>query len=228
MTDLAEDAGAIEARICGRPRSAEADEAILRAALELCAQDGFDGATVEAVAARAGVGKATVYRRYPNRVGLAVAAATHVCSRLVDDVDTGSVREDLRLIAHSVVRMIDVELTRVILAEIAATAARNAEVREAQQQFVATRRAVTARAIARGIARGELRPDTDRDVLGDFVIAGIFHRGVTLGEPVDDRYADRLVDAAMGAFGVVPDVDPVVEQAGSGRVVERELDRALR
>jgi len=209
VSDSADVAAAIEARTCGRPRSAEADEAILRAALELCARGGFEGATVEAVAARAGVGKATVYRRYPNRVGLAVAAATHVCSGLVDDVDTGSVREDLRLIAHGLVRMINVELTRVILAEIASTAARNAEVREAQQQFVATRRAVTARAIARGIARGELRPDTDRDVLSDFVAAGLLHRGVTLGEPVDDRYADRLVDAAMRAFGSDAELDPV-------------------
>ena len=66
----------LETRPSGRPRSVEADEAIRRAAIDLCVEHGFDGLTVEAVAARAGVGKATVYRRHPSRVGLVVAAAS--------------------------------------------------------------------------------------------------------------------------------------------------------
>ena len=191
---------ALEPRASGRPRSVEADKAILRAALELCAAEGFEGTTVEAVAARAGVGKATVYRRYPNRVGLVVAAATEVCGGLGDDADTGSVREDLRLIAHGIVRTVKAELTRAMLVQVAAAASRLPEVREAQRQFVAGRRALATRAIRRGIARGELRPDTDPDLMADLVGTPLFHRAVTLGESVDDRYADALVDAAIGAF----------------------------
>ncbi len=194
----------VEGRPCGRPRSPAADEAILRAALELCAEEGFEGTSVEAVAARAGVGKATVYRRYPNRVGLAVAAATTVCTCLVDDVDTGSVLEDLRHIAHGIVRTIDATLTREVLAQIAAAAARNPELRAAQRRFVATRRSVATDAIERGITRGELRPDTDVELLADLVGTPLFHRAVSLGERVDLAYADRVVEAAVRAFAPPP------------------------
>ena len=154
----ARDEELIEARPCGRPRSAEASDAILRATLELCAEQGFEGTTVEAVATRAGVGKATVYRRYPNRIGLVMAAATEICDCTADEVDTGSVQEDLRLIAHGVVRTLHGEFTRAVLAQVAAAAARNPEMRHAQRSFVATRRAVTIGAIRRGIERGERAP----------------------------------------------------------------------
>jgi AcrR family transcriptional regulator len=190
----------LEARPSGRPRSAEADEAILRAALELCAEQGFESATVEAVAARAGVGKATVYRRYPNRVGLAVAAATEVCTCFEADADTGSVEEDLRLIARSMVDTINVATTRRMLAEIMAAAARNPELQAAYSQFVSARRAVAIRAIERGVARGELRPDTDAELLADLVGSPLFHRGVGRGEHLEPAYADRVVRAAVRAF----------------------------
>jgi AcrR family transcriptional regulator len=188
------------ARISGRPRSPEADQAILRAAVELCAADGFDATTVEAVAARAGVGKATVYRRYPNRVGLIVAAATEVCTGLATPCDTGSVREDLRAITHGMVRTLGDEPTRAMLAEISAAAARHPELRVAQQSHVASRRAVAADAIRRGIARHELRPETNVEVMTDLVAAPLYHRAVNLGLPVDHAYADALVAAAVSAF----------------------------
>ena len=191
---------ATAARVSGRPRSPEADQAILRAAVELYAADGFDATTVEAVAARAGVGKATVYRRYPNRVALIVAAATEVCTGLATPCDTGSVREDLRAIARAMVRTLGDEPTRAMLAEISAAAARHPELRMAQQSFVASRRAVAADAIRRGIARHELRADTNVDVMTDLVAAPLYHRAVNLGLPVDQAYADALVTAAVGAF----------------------------
>lgn len=191
---------ALEARPSGRPRSTEADQAILRAALELCAAEGFEGTTVEAVAARAGVGKATVYRRYPNRVGLVVAAATEVCRGLADEADTGSVRDDLRLVAHGIVRTVQGDLTRAMLIQIAAAASRLPELREAQRQYVATRRAVLAAAIRRGIDRGELRPDTDVRLMADLITSPLFHRAVMLGDDVDERYGDSVVDAAIAAF----------------------------
>jgi len=191
---------AAAARLSGRPRSPEADQAILRAAVELCAADGFDATTVEAVASRAGVGKATVYRRYPNRVGLIVAAATEVCAGLATPCDTGSVREDLRAIAHGMVRTLGDEPTRAMLAEISAAATRHPELRMALQCFVSSRRTVAGDAIRRGIARHELRPDTDVEVMTDLVAAPLYHRAVNLGLPVDQAYADDLVAAAVSAF----------------------------
>ena len=76
-----------EARRPGRPRSTEADEAILEAAVDLFAEGGFDGLTMEGVAARADVGKTTIYRRYPCKVDLVIAASR--CFALDDD-DAGA------------------------------------------------------------------------------------------------------------------------------------------
>jgi AcrR family transcriptional regulator len=192
----------VDARPAGRPRSAEADEAIRQATIELCVEQGFEGTTVEAVAARAGVGKATVYRRHANRVSLVVEAASDVCGCLAEHADTGAVLEDLRLIAHGIVRTLDSERTRAVLSQIVAAAARNTELRAAQRRFVATRRAVAIAAIRRGVARGELRTDTEPELLADLFAAPLFHRAISLGERVDTRYADALVEAAVRAFAV--------------------------
>ena len=70
-------AAGVEARRPGRPRSVEADEAILAAAFAVFAECGFDGMTVEGVAARAGVGKGTIYRRYPGKLDLIIAASQY-------------------------------------------------------------------------------------------------------------------------------------------------------
>lgn len=83
----------------GRPRSEEAHQAILRATLELLGQVGFSGLTVEGVASRAGVGKATIYRRWPSKLPL-VVEAFHELPQL-EDADTGNLAEDLRVMLRS-------------------------------------------------------------------------------------------------------------------------------
>jgi AcrR family transcriptional regulator len=96
-----------EARKPGRPRSAEADGAILEAAVDLFAEGGFDGLTVEGVAARANVGKATIYRRYPCKVDMVIAASRSFA--LDDDdllPDTGTTRGDLRALVGGVIAML--------------------------------------------------------------------------------------------------------------------------
>src|SRR5512141_649659 len=79
----------------GRPRDPETDERITAAAAELLLQRGFDRTTVDDVASRAGVGKATVYRRWPSKEDLAVAAMETLYSTEMPEPDTGSIRTDL-------------------------------------------------------------------------------------------------------------------------------------
>jgi len=110
------------------------------------------------------------------------------------------VGEDLRAIARGIVRRLGDEPTRAMLAELGAAAARHPELRMAQQSFVASRRAVAGDAIRRGIARRELRPDTNVEVMTDLVAAPLYHRAVNLGLPVDQAYADALVAAAVSAY----------------------------
>src|SRR4051794_12498913 len=88
----------VEARRRGRPRSVEADDAILTAAFAVFAECGFDGMTVEGVAARAGVGKGTIYRRYPNKLDLVIAASTYFAQEREPSPDTGTIAGDLRVL----------------------------------------------------------------------------------------------------------------------------------
>jgi AcrR family transcriptional regulator len=186
-----------EARQVGRPRSEEADRAILDAALQLFAEAGFDGLTVEGVAARAGVGKATIYRRYPGKVDLVMAAARVVCLAEVPHLDTGSVAEDLRAIARGLVHLLTETVAGPAVAQIVSELDRNPELRHAHSDFIATRRALTTAAVQRGVERGELVPETDAELVTDLVGGPIFYRYLLSGQPLDDAFADHLVESVL-------------------------------
>ena len=92
------------ARSQGRPRSERAKRAILEAAGELLDHNGFAGVTVEAIAVRAGVSKATIYRWWPNKAAVITDSFLELTAPEIDFVETGSVREDLRLQMRSLIR----------------------------------------------------------------------------------------------------------------------------
>ena len=91
----------------GRPRDPGTDDRITTAAAELLLQRGFDRTTVDDVAARAGVGKATVYRRWPSKEDLAVAAMETLYSSEMPEPDTGSIRTDLAASYRSVLTFVN-------------------------------------------------------------------------------------------------------------------------
>jgi AcrR family transcriptional regulator len=187
-------------RAPGRPRSEEADRAILDAAIEVFAEAGLDGVTVEGVAARAGVGKATIYRRYPSKVDLVIAAASSLCEAESPNPDTGSVAGDLRVIARNLVRLLTKTAAGRAMPQLVADAALNDELGDAHRDFVARRRARTAQAVTRGIERGELRSDTDVELLVDLIGGPIFYRHLVSGGRLDASWADRLVDTALAPW----------------------------
>jgi AcrR family transcriptional regulator len=189
-----------DARAPGRPRSEEADRAILDAAIEVFAEAGLDGVTVEGVAARAGVGKATIYRRYPGKVELVIAAASALCEAEAPDADTGTVDEDLRVIGRNLVRLLSRTPAGRAMPQLVADAALNDELRVAHRQFVARRRERTVAAVRRGIVRGELRDDTDVDLVVDLIGGPIFYRHLVSGGRIDAAFADRLVASALAPW----------------------------
>src|SRR5215510_15442266 len=102
------EAGVVDTAVCrkpGRPRSAEADEAILDAAIDAFVELGWNGLTIEGVATRAGVGKATIYRRYESRMDLLFAAARKLAQERDAVPDTGALRTDLLALVESFVAM---------------------------------------------------------------------------------------------------------------------------
>jgi AcrR family transcriptional regulator len=181
----------------GRPRSAEAHRAILDAVLVLLAEQGFGGLSVEGVAARAGVGKATVYRRWRSKVPLVIEALDTVASERISAPDTGSVRGDLTEFLSQLVRAMDGPDGRLV-APLLEGMSRSQELAEAfRRDLIAPRREVAVEIIRRGIARGELRPDLHLDVALDAPVAIVFHRLLITGDPVDEALVGRMVDQVL-------------------------------
>lgn len=188
-------------RAPGRPRSAAAHRAILDATVRLLSEVGFAATTVEAVAARAGVGKATVYRRWPSKIPLVIDALDARAIEQVPIPRTGNVRGDLIEFLVGLVETMsgpDGRLVAPLLAEIS----RNQELAEAfRRDLVAPRRAGVEQVIREGMARGELRPDLDVDLALDTPVGTIFQRLLMLGEPVDKEVVRRIVDQLLEGIG---------------------------
>jgi len=166
------DGGATAHRRPGRPRSEQAERAIIAAALDLFAESGPDGLCMERVAARAGVGKATIYRRWPGKEDLLLDALASLKTPLPEPKGR-SVREDLVAVLDAMCEM-----------------ARFAET------VVEPRREVVRSVLRRGVATGELREDADIEV-ALFMLRGASLASTMHGqEPIED-YAKRVVDEML-------------------------------
>ena len=196
-TDTGTGTGTGRDRPPGRPRDPEVDRAIAQAALEVLAESGFEGVTVEDVAQRAGVARSTVYRRFPGTPELLVTVLHHACQGRVDDPDTGSVLEDLLAVAEGLHRSLrSTDVGRALPAVVAA-AARHPEVAEAHGSFVASRRRVALVAVQRGIERGEVDDDVEPDTLVDMVVGPVFHRHMISRRPIRAPWLRELVTRAV-------------------------------
>ena len=185
----------------GRPRSAIADQAIRDAAVDLFAERGFDGFSVEDVAEHAGVSKATVYRRYPSKVDLVVEAGSCMATEAVSFPDTGNLRDDVRGLARSLVGKFRNSPAGRVMPAMTFERRRNPELDDRFRSFLADRKARTREVLQRGIERAELPPDTDVALMGSMIVGPIFHRLMITQEPLSDAFVDALVDALLRGFG---------------------------
>jgi AcrR family transcriptional regulator len=187
-----------EVRRPGRPRSHEADRAILDAAIEEYGEHGLGGLTVDAVAARAGVSKATVYRRYPSKADLVIAAAQAACDDTTQTF-SGDLRHDLRsVVEHLQTVMNDARIGRAARMLIA-DAPRDAQLQRLHREFVRQKRKRTITMLKGAVTRGELRADLDYAIAADQLVGPLFYRFLVTGEPIDDRLLDTVVDAFLRA-----------------------------
>jgi AcrR family transcriptional regulator len=201
MTVETADALDTEARKPGRPRSTEADEAILRTAIEQFAEHGLNGLTVDAVATGAGVSKATVYRRYPSKADLVMAAARASCEEKVPRPESGDIRTDLHTFVTNMRSMLTDPVLGRAVCTLVADARRDDQLRLLHREFIAERRQRTMQLIRGAVDRGQLRPDTDLEVAADLLVAPLFYRVMNTGDPLDDAYLDTVVDNVMRVYG---------------------------
>ena len=181
----------------GRPRSAVADAAILEAATELFCDLGYEGLSMEGVAAKAGVGKTTIYRRYPTKLDLVMAVNGCLSAGMTPDPDTGSLRDDLRVLARNFHAMLSQTDAGRAIPKVLAAKLANPELARAHEAFVAGRRDITIGVIRRGIERGELPSGTDPTLIADLITGPLFLRVFVTGQPVTRRYLDALVDQIL-------------------------------
>jgi AcrR family transcriptional regulator len=173
------------------------------AAVHVLAERGPGGFSVDEVAARAGVGKATVYRRWPSRSALLLETA-HRMGLEPPLVDTGSLRDDfVELLLTLAAKMRDTSAGR-ILPAVVAEAAVNPEMREVLRTFTRERRLRPRAIVERAIARGELPPDTDIELLLDVTGGTVLYRELIAHTTADEDFVVRLVDSLLPAFGWTP------------------------
>jgi AcrR family transcriptional regulator len=194
-------AQAPEARRPGRPRDPQCDHAILEAALAEYAVNGLEVMSVDAVAARAGVSKATIYRRYPSKLELVVAAAFQLAEDKAPKPDTGSLRGDLTASLTNLSQLLSDPVhgpaTRMLLTD----AVRNDELSRMHADFVRVRREGTIAALHRATERGELRDDVDLDIAIDSLAGPVFYRHIVMHEQVDAAYIDAIIDNFVRTYG---------------------------
>ena len=151
----------------GRPRSEEAHRAILAAVVELLPEHGLHGLSIEAVAARAGVGKTTIYRHWDTRNDLIVEALQQL-SPAGPPPDTGSLTGDLEAVVDLQRRRLDASTLPRVMPRILSEASEDPELHaEIVRTAVLPIRAMLEEFVERAVARGELREDVDRESLVD-------------------------------------------------------------
>jgi AcrR family transcriptional regulator len=182
----------------GRPRSEEAHQAILDATLELLAEVGFSALTVEGVASRAGVGKATIYRRWASKLPLVVEAFGGLPA--LEDSDTGSVERDLKTMLRSYLELFHKTPLGTVLPSLAGERAHNGELSKIFEPVMKGRRQPLVRALARGVARGELAKDLDLELAADLVAGPIAVRLFFTGRPLHPDMVDPIVDLALAGL----------------------------
>jgi len=176
----------------GRPRSERARLAILRSALRLLGKSGFADLTIEEVADLAAVGKATVYRWWPNKGALIADAFASSTTRRLRFPDTGSVYTDMSRQMRQLVKVFRSRRGRIVSAILAAGQSDKDLIAAFRDRFLWPRRREAYATLERGIRRGELRKDVDRDLFLDSLYGPIYMRFLIQHDRLTPEFVDRL------------------------------------
>ena len=180
---------------------ASVTSSLTAAVLEELAEVGYARASMESVARRAGSGKSALYRRWPSKLEMVLAAVAELSVPAGPAPDTGSLRGDLLALVQQVVRWLGDPVVSRILPDLTAEAARTPELAEAVARTIGRpRREHGAAVLRRAAERGEVRADVDEDLALDLLGALVHWRLVVRRAGVDEGYAERVADLADRAL----------------------------
>jgi AcrR family transcriptional regulator len=184
----------------GRPRSGQTNKAILKAAAEIVIASGLAEMTIEGVAERAGVGKASIYRRWPSKGALAFDAVVDAILAAEPTPDTGSLEGDLARVAESWVRLANVRRGGRTLAHFIAEIQSDPDLAVAwRERFVDRIRRERRPIIERAIARGEIAAGSDPELIMDVLYGPLYHRYLNGHLPLDESFARQVVRMVAAA-----------------------------
>jgi AcrR family transcriptional regulator len=178
-------------------RDEHARIAVLHAADDLLVERGFGGVTIEGIAARAGVAKQTIYRWWPSKFEILMDTFLEDAAGALQIPDTGTAAGDLRHHLRQLAAFLSGEPAGQVMLALIGQAQQDADIARAfQQRFLDERRALDRTILERAAARGDIRADTDLDLVIDM----IYHRVLLTGLPVDDSFIDGLVGHVMASI----------------------------
>jgi len=197
--------GGTAVRRGGRPRSPRAERAILEATRDLLAEGGVGRLTVEGVAARAGVAKTTIYRRYRSKYELALAVLIDMVEQMGAVPDLGDTRRELEAFVDGAIRILAGTLMGRVMQGLVSDLAADPHLAAAfRAGAVAQRQRELGEILDRGILRGDLRPDADGELAYELLFGPVYYRLMLSGRPLDPELPERVVAALLAAFAPIP------------------------
>lgn len=181
----------------GRPRSEDARKAILRSTLKLLKETGFPDLSIEAIAADADVGKATVYRWWPNKASLVADAFSSSADEELRFPNTGSVRSDLSIQAKHLVHILRGQRGRIVAALVGGGQSDPELIQAFRERFMLPRRQEAYETLRRGIERGELPENLDMDLALDTLYGAIYMRFLIRQTGLTAEFIDQVVTLVM-------------------------------
>ncbi len=181
----------------GRPRSENILQKILQTTYEMLNEVGFNELTIEGIAARAEVGKPTIYLRWSNKASLVMDAFLAATTTELAFPDTGSIEDDLRLQMQQLVKLMNSPRGQIIATIIGGGQTDAKLIETFRTKWLSTRRTEAKKAIARGIKKGQLRADVDLEIALDALYSPLFYRLLLKHAPLDDTLVDNLLDVVM-------------------------------
>jgi AcrR family transcriptional regulator len=188
----------------GRPRDARCDQAILQATLDMLNEGGAGSVSIDGVAARAGVGKATIYRRWSSKEALLLEAMSTDLSAL-ESPDLGSLRADLEAYFWTLLDRLKATPNTDLLPHLIEAACYDAEVRKSLDEYVSSRQKPLRIILRRAQQRGEMAANVDLKVVVDVLVGPLFYRRLLTGDRLDRAYVNKHLDIVLSpALLLVP------------------------
>ncbi|MGO9875431.1 MAG: TetR/AcrR family transcriptional regulator [Acidimicrobiia bacterium] len=179
------------------PRVERSRQVILQAALDELGSVGYGAFTIESVATRAGVGKSTIYRHWPDKLALIADAFETFHVQMVPSIETGTCRERIERLVRHVAQIVVDSTFSVCIPALIEGAERDPRVRDFHHRYSAERRQSLIDVIAEGVAAGEFSKGIDPELAALALLGPIFYRRLMTDKPFDPDRAGELVTTVL-------------------------------